>query len=228
MAAASVGDRRTVPPGICLTSDDTASAVQCVHRGGVGTEKMKYLFPLFAVGMVFGCSLDYGKTESVEDIVPEFRFSDAYFSRYEDSAVTMEIEAQKIEQYKSDGASYARKARFRTFDGEGELDTEGSCNLLAADTQDEIYWMFDDISVTLHTQDMKIFADALRYDGKSEQMTSGRDDEVSIEKKDTVITGRGFSSSGVSKTFSFLTQVAGNIITDEDEESAGGESGAQE
>ena len=189
---------------------------------------MKYLFPLFAAGMLFGCSLDYGKTESVEDIVPEFRFSDAYFSRYEDNAVTMEIEAQKIEQYKSDGASYARKARFRTFDGEGALATEGSCNLLAANTQDEIYLMFDDISVTLHAQDMRIFADALKYDGKTEQMTSGRDDEVSIEKKDTVITGRGFSSSGVSKTFSFLAQVTGNITTDEGEESADGEGGAQE
>lgn len=228
MAAASVGNRRAVPPGICLAADDTASAVQRVYRGGIVAEDMKYLIPLFAVGMVFGCSLDYGKTESVEDIVPEFRFSDAYFSRYEDNAVTMEIEAQKIEQYKSDGASYARKARFKTFDGEGVLATEGSCNLLAANTQDEIYLMFDDISVVLHTQDMKIFADALRYDGKSEQITSGRDDEVSIEKKDTVITGRGFSSSGVSKTFSFLSQVTGDIITDEDEESAGSEGGAQE
>lgn len=181
---------------------------------------MRRLFPLLAAAVVWGCSLDYGKTASVEDVVPEFLFTDVQFSRYEDNAVTVEIAAERIEQYKSDGASYARRATFKTFDGEGTLDTEGSCNLLAANTQDELYLMFDDISLILHTQDMRIFADVLKYNGKNEQITSGRDDEVSIEKKDTVITGCGFSSSGVSKSFSFLGQVTGDITADDEESGA--------
>lgn len=179
---------------------------------------MKYLFPLAVICLVSACSLDYGKTVNVEDAVPEFRFIDAHFSRYEDNKPSMEIEAERIEQYKSDGSSYAKNASFKTYDDDGTVDTEGSCNLLSADTKKETYIMFNDISVILHAQDMKIFADVLKYDGKTEQITSGRDDEVSIEKKDTVITGRGFSSSGVSKSFSFLTQVTGDITTDDDAE----------
>ena len=177
---------------------------------------MKCLFPFIAVCLVSACSLDYGKSVNVEDAVPEFRFTDAHFSRYEDNKATMEIAAERIEQYKSDGSSYARKAVFKSYGDDGELKTEGTCNFLSADTKKELYIMFDDISLLLHSQDMKVFADALKYDGNNEQITSGRDDEVSVEKKDTVITGRGFSASGVSKTFSFLTQVTGDITTSDD------------
>ena len=112
--------------------------------------------------MLSACSLDYGKSVNVEDAIPEFRFSDARFSRYEDNKTTMEIEAEKIEQYKSDGSSYAQGATFRTYDNGGALDTEGSCELLAADTKNEKYTLFTNIFMQLYSQDLKIHAKSLK------------------------------------------------------------------
>ena len=41
---------------------------------------------------------------------------------------------------------------------------------------------------------------------------------VKIEKDDTMIRGVGFSSTGISKQFSFRGNVTGTIETDDDED----------
>ncbi len=169
-----------------------------------------------AMFFLAACSLDYGKSVNVEDSIPEFRFTEAKYSQYENNKQTLEVSAERIEQYKSDGSSYARKASFRRYDEKGKVETEGTCDLLSADTQKDLYLLFDNIYMQLHSQDLKIQAKTLRFDGKNEQITSGIEDEVTIEKKDTRIVGRGFSASGVSKTFSFADTVEGTVVTQEE------------
>ena len=60
-------------------------------------------------------------------------------------------------------------------------------------------------------ENIKISADSLRWNGKSEQLTSGRNDMVKIEQNDTVMYGSGFSASGVSKKYAFTGVVSGEI-----------------
>lgn len=177
---------------------------------------MRYCVLIAAVCMLSACSLDYGKTVNVEDSIPEFKFTDAVYSQYENNKKTLEISAERIEQYKSDGSSYAKKASFKNYNEDGTLDSEGKCDFLSADTKNDLYTLFENIYVQLHSQDLKIRAQALKFDGKTEQITCGMDDTVSIEKKDTVITGRSFSASGVSKTFSFGETVTGTVVTQDE------------
>ncbi len=162
------------------------------------------------------CSLNYGKSESMEESVPEFTFKNARYTKVENSQTKTKIEAEKIEQYKSDGTSYASQSQFSTYDSQGQIDTEGTCGLLAADTQAEIYTLLNDIQLELHSEDTRISAQALQYNGKNEQIISSRDDEVTIHRKDTTFTGKGFSASGVSHSFSFLSGVSGTIQTKDD------------
>ena len=178
---------------------------------------MRLLFPIAAVCILSACSLDYGKAVNIEDTVPELKFTEARFTRYEENKPSMEITAGRLEQYKNDGAIYARETGFKSYDEEGKLQTEGSCNLLSADTKNEIYLMFKDIYLHLSSQDLKIFAEMLRYDGKSEQITGRIYDDVTIQKKGTEITGTGFSVSGISKSYSFQSNIDGLIETDDEE-----------
>ena len=216
-----MGNRCAVPPGIYFPANKTAPAVQLIYRSRTELQKMRYCVLFAAIGMLSACSLDYGKSVNVEDVIPEFRFTDAHYSQYEDNKQTLAVAAEKIEQYKSDGSSYAHKASFRRFDDKGKLDTEGSCDYLSADTQRDLYLLFDNIHVKLYSQDLKISAKTLRFDAKNEQLTCSIDDEVSIQKKDTTITGKGFSASGVSKTFSFANALEGTVITQDAQEESG-------
>lgn len=189
--------------------------------------KNSYSFLLIVfVFFSFSCSLNYQNGENSESSIPEFTFRNANYTKYEASKKNVTLKAEQLEQYKSDNAVFARNAEFETFDTDGAQETSGSCQLIGANTKKEIYDLFGDIQLSLPKQEMQISADALKFNKKTEQITSGRSSEVSLTKKDVSMSGYGFSASGVSKSFSFADTVSGTIITsesDSDESQAAGE-----
>ena len=115
---------------------------------------------------------------------------------------------------------------FETFDKSGKEETSGRCQLIAANTNKEIYTLYGDIQLNLTKQDMKISADSLNFNKKTEQITSGMNSEVKLVKKDISMSGYGFSASGVSKSFTFTDRVDGTINTKDEpaQEESGGDS----
>jgi len=160
----------------------------------------------------FSCSLNYGTEQNPESSVPEFTFSQVAFIRYEDNKMSMDLTAEKLEQYKNDGSSFAKNAYFKTYDKDGILDTDGFCGLLSVNSKNEIYSLFDGISIKIYSQELSITADSLRFNAKTEQLTSGIDQTVTISKKDTSVSGTGFSASGVSRQYSFSNKIEGTVI----------------
>ena len=182
--------------------------------------KKSSIIPLsIALLFSFSCSLNYLNSENSEGSIPEFSFKNARFTKYETGKKNISLKAEKLEQYKSDNAVFARNAEFETYTSEGKEETSGKCQLLSANTKKDIYTLYGDINLNLEKQDMRISAESLNFNKKTEQITSGKDSEVKLEKKDVVMSGYGFSASGVSKSFSFLTQVSGTINTSDETES---------
>lgn len=178
----------------------------------------KSYFLLFMISMLFSfsCSLNYLNGENSEDSTPEFCFKNASYQKFEDNKKKVSLKAEQMEQYKIDGAVFAKNASFETFDSEGKPETEGQCDLVSANTQRKIYTLYGNISLTLPKQEMTICADSLNFNKKTEQITSGKTGEVRLTKKDISMSGYGFSASGVSKSFSFIDTVSGVIKTNDE------------
>ncbi len=169
---------------------------------------------LFAAAFLsFSCSLKYNETVNSEDKVPEFVFEDTKMVRYEDNKATLEVSAASLEQYKDTNETYGKDIAFTAFDDEGKAETKGSCGIIFADTGKKIYELYDNIDVYNAPEKMRFYASVLKWNGRSEQLTSGRSDMVKIEKDDTIMRGSGFAASGVSKTFSFRGNITGTIET---------------
>lgn len=177
--------------------------------------KKNWLFLIFAIILFCSCSLKYAQTPNVEDEIPEFVFEGTKMTSYEKSAKKTEIQADVLEQYKNSSQSYAKGIEFFAYD-DGEISSEGSCGYLFVDSKKEIYQLYENINVYNYSDNTKFSADALKWNGKSEQLTSGKSDSVKIEKDNTVIVGSGFSASGVSKTYTFTGAVSGTITDSED------------
>lgn len=173
-------------------------------------------FSLFLLFFSLSCSLKYSDTADVDDIVPELSFSNTKITRYEDDRVTVEMSAEAVEQYKDSSESYAQKLSFTAYDDENEISTQGSCGYLYADTSKEVYELYSGIELFNYSDKTNFYADILRWNKKTEQLTSGVNSVVKVEKDDTVMEGTGFSASGVSKTFSFSGEVSGEINTKND------------
>jgi len=179
-------------------------------------KKSLYFLLLSTFFFSFSCSLNYMKSENSEDTIPEFCFRNAQYTKYEASKKNIFLKTEQLEQYKSDNSVFAKNAEFETFSKDGKEETSGSCGLIAANTQKEIYTLYGDIQLNLHKQEMQISADSLNFNKKTEQITSGKNSEVRLNKNDINISGYGFSASGISKTFSFTDSVSGTIKTNDE------------
>lgn len=177
-----------------------------------------YVILLFSTVLFFSCSVKYEETVRAEAVVPEFTFTQVDLNRYESNKLTVKFTAEKLEQYKNSSESFAKNIEFSSYNKKNELTTEGSCNLLAANTDTEIYTLFDNIQVSSKEDNVKFYSDSLKWNAKTEQLTSGKSNTVKIEKDDATIYGSGFSASGVSKSFSFSGSVSGEIITKDNSE----------
>ena len=191
---------------------------------------MKKSFPSFrlfsgmavviSIILTTSCSLKYSESINSEDKVPEFVFEDTKLVRYENNQPTLKLSAGTLEQYKDSDETYGKLVSFTAYDDEGKVETEGSCGIIFADTGKKLYELYDDINLYNSPEKMRFNATALRWDGRSEQLTSGRGDMVKIEKDDTIMRGSGFTASGVSKTFSFRGNITGTIETTDDKAEA--------
>ena len=160
----------------------------------------------------------YDNLSDADDTVPEFEFSNVNFYRYKGGSHNAVLKALILEQYRKAKSSYGKDVQFSTWTEDGSLDTTGSCALLGIDTQSEVYVFYNDIQIESFSNDIKIEAQELHWNGKSEQLTSNELEPVILKKGDTVMTGTGFSASGISGSFAFRGEVQGTIETKDSDE----------
>ena len=163
-----------------------------------------------------GCSLKYSQSYQDESNVPEFIFTDAVYTKYEDDAKKLSLSAGVLEQYKEGNSMYARDVSFQLLKKTGEIETEGSCKLLSANSDEEKYTLYDDIKIKNFDENLEVTAGSIRWNGKSEQLTSSRNDMVTIKKGDTTMQGSGFSASAISKKFAFTGVITGEFEKTDD------------
>lgn len=163
-----------------------------------------------------GCSLKYSQSYQDESNVPEFIFTDTVYTKYEDDAKKLSLSAGVLEQYKEGNSMYARDVSFQLLKKTGEIETEGSCKLLSANSDEEKYTLYDDIKIKNFDENLEVTAGSIRWNGKSEQLTSSRNDMVTIKKGDTTMQGSGFSASAISKKFAFTGVITGEFEKNED------------
>ena len=163
------------------------------------------------------CSLNYDEDSTQTSTAPEFVFKNAKFSRYESGKLSLKIEAEVLEQYSDNNATYAQNAKFFSWGSDGNLETEGKCFLLSMNSKDEIYTLFKDIFIQNYSQNLEIQAQNLKWNGKTEQLTSSKDESVFLKKDNIELQGKAFSASGVSQSFNFAGEVKGSLTTQEPE-----------
>lgn len=198
----------------------------------------KRLIPFFFSILVLslfsfnGCSLDYESDTPEQIKAPEFTFEKLVLTKIEKGRKKAIINANTLEQYHKIDASYAQDVQFTLFNDSNLIEVEGESELLSVDNKSETYTMFDSVSITSYEQSMKIQAKNLKWNNKTEQLTSSADDIVTISnfvstqmpgyvtpksKNSSQITlqGKGFSASGVTWQYAFKNATTGKIIIED-------------
>jgi hypothetical protein len=183
------------------------------------------LFPM----LLFSCSIDYSIPSVSESDKPEFIFKNASFSRTEGGRVKAVVYADEIELYRSEDCMYGSGISFVVYNADGNLSVAGSCGLFSADTSKEQYYFYDEVNLTSYEQDMRVEADNINWNGKTEQLVSagvapvriysggfsGSSSGSGTSSVTAELTGMGFSADGNRLEYVFLDGVSGTIYTQE-------------
>lgn len=170
------------------------------------------------------CSLDYADKNDASSSSPDFVFNNVSFMRTEDNKTTVKTEALQLEQYDEGAGMYAEGVSFTLYDSSENPHVIGSCNLLSADSENDIYYLLGNIHIISYEHDAEIVADNLRWLANEEMFASGVHDAVNItigaigEQAESEantrlhIEGTGFFASGLDFSYSFTGPVKGSII----------------
>lgn len=202
----------------------------------------RLLLALCTLAIFASCSLEYANIDATKSSSPEFVFYDAEFTRTEDNKKLVEMNATQLEQYSGIDAMYIEDVVFTVYDSDKKASITGSCNLLSADMENDIFHFFGDVTITSYEHDAKVTAQNLRWNNKTEILSSGLTDAVRIStgsgqtleatnnvtepvvlspegilsdsQKQTLITieGTGFSARGINLSYSFDGPVTGSIV----------------
>lgn len=168
-----------------------------------------FLISLFSLS---GCSLKYNSELISEENVPQIRLENIVMRRYSDNKKNLELTSSIYEQYKNASQSYARNASFTLYDSDMNETSKGVTGIISSNSSDQIFALFDGIEFYDQNQNIKIAGDSLKWNGKTEQLVSAKNSEITIKKDDLVITGKDFSASAVSNTFLFSDSVRGSQV----------------
>ena len=189
---------------------------------------------IFLLFFLSGCSLDYESDTPEQIRAPEFSFENLELTKIEKGKKTALINATQLDQYHKIDASYAKEIKFRLFNDNNLIKVEGEADLLSLDNKTKIYTMFNGVSITSYEQNMNIQAKNLKWNNKTEQLTSSAEDIVTItnitpptesgyvkpnsENTNRItLQGKGFSASGVTLQYAFGNATTGKIIIEDKE-----------
>ena len=122
---------------------------------------------------------------------------------------------------------YGSGISFVVYNADGALSVAGSCGLFSSDTSKEQYYFYDEVNLTSYEQDMRVEADNINWNGKTEQLVSagvapvriysggfsGSGSGSSGSSVTAELTGMGFSADGSSLEYQFAEGVSGTLYT---------------
>lgn len=175
------------------------------------------IFLLFLL-ILNSCSINYEEVrKSANQNKPELSFQDVIFNRYENNRIIVSLDAEKLEQYKSN-VSYARKVSFDFWNNNEEKELCGSCRLVGIQPYKNIFTLYDDIYIQDIKTDSEIKASTLQWNSEKKTLISDKSKTVNITKKNITIEGQCFSADGKTNSYEYSSGVSGTINIDSSED----------
>lgn len=195
---------------------------------------------MFFLILFYGCSLDYSSDTPEKIRAPEFTFEKLSLTKIDKGKKIAEIKADVLEQYHKLDASFAKNVHFILYNDKKLIEVDGDAELLSVDNKSQIYTMLNYVTITSYEQNINIEAKHLKWNNKTEQLTSSEEDIVTISNIDEdskegyvkaksendskiFLQGKGFSASGVTRQYAFRESTSGKIVTQGEQNNSIGE-----
>ena len=166
--------------------------------------------------------MDYTQNKSVESTSPEFTLKAASFYRYEDNIISFSLDSPRIEQYASPSTTFVEDAVFSSYSRQGALETTGRCSLLGIDQSGENgsqeLTFYGSVVLERLDDGMTLEGDAVKWNTGTGTLASPKTAVTTLVREGLTLEGMGFAAREKEGEFQFSSEVAGFIVTDDEEE----------
>jgi LPS export ABC transporter protein LptC len=185
---------------------------------------MRRVYILFIPVFLFfaGCSLDYKsafESEKLAEKIPETILINFKHIVVDDNKKVFQIEAERAMIFKKNKLTSLTNVHFYEYDYEGNIVTEGWADnaRFFRDTENAEIW--GDVYFYSAKEGAEIYTPSLTWEKETKILQSKPEELVRINKDDgSFIQGRGFMADLRRKSVSFLSNVWGKIVREDEEE----------
>lgn len=169
-----------------------------------------------------GCSLDYKgafESEKLEEQIPDTVLINFKHIVVDDNKKVFQIEAEVAMIFKKNQLTSLTKVHFYEYDYEGKIVTEGWADNARFFRDSENAEIWGNVYFYSAKEGAEIFTPSLTWEKETKILQSKPEELVKINKDDgSFIQGRGFMADLRRKSVSFLSQVWGKIVREDEEE----------
>lgn len=171
--------------------------------------------------LVLSCSLDYTGAYLVDEMSEEI--PDSVLISFTHTAVragvpAFQLSAGRAAVYESRQETIMEDVRFREFDRNGEIATEGRAGEAVIFTDTENAEISGDIEFYSHAEEATFTTEYLFWDNERKRLTSREEYPVTIkEDSGSEIQGSGFEANVRKKEVTFSGPVSGRFVAEEED-----------
>jgi len=185
---------------------------------------------LLTAASVLSCSFDYeGATidETLAEETPESRIVGLSQTVVENGTTSFEIEAESVEVYEAHTRTVATGVRFREYDEEGELLTEGRADRAVFDNETDDAEFEGDVLLHAVQDELTVRTDRVEWISEERRLRTPPGSRVRLEQDDgSYLEGRGFEADLRRRRVRFQSEVRGYyVISDEEGDGESGNTG---
>lgn len=206
--------------------------VEVLRGEGVGRRRKRLIvkkelsFKIILLFVVFSCfwvscKFDYGFADgSGRGMEADLVMVNANYVRMKRGRLEANFRADVLRRYDGRGEVELEGVDFEYYTGKEEkLEAEGRAEKALYDMGSGDLRMDDGVGVEILSEEVRIGAGYLRWEDSVKRLESGKDDEVTLAKKDgSVMTGTGFRAYSDVKKWEMEGGASGIFVGEDEEE----------
>jgi LPS export ABC transporter protein LptC len=178
-------------------------------------------FTIILILLFWGCSLDYkagAESEKLEEQIPDTILINFKHVIVENNKKVFQIEAEEALIFNKNKVTLLKGIHFLEYDKTGNIITEGKADNARFHTDTENAEIWGSVYCYSVKEGAEIYTPSLSWEKETRILKAEPEELVRINKDDgSFIQGRGFMADLRRKSLSYLSQVLGEIIREDEE-----------
>ncbi len=170
-----------------------------------------FILPVAILLVAPACSFDYSSVSESKSEGPDLVMQDVDYVRVRDGKIALHMQADQIDRFEKKRLLQVQNIRFEQFSKENSSpEAVGSAGYAQFWTATSDASFAEGVRITVSSENLSVESSTLQWNNDQKKLFGPQNDQVLLKRKDgSILSGKGFSADGRSKSWTFAGPVSG-------------------